>query len=341
VLLSTNMVENKITLSHGSGLQATKKLIQKIFLKHLGNEILLSLQDSAIINVGKEKLAFTVDSYTVNPLFFPGSDIGKLAIYGTINDLAVMGAKPVFISLGFIIEEGLDIATLEKIAISIKEAKNRTKVEIVAGDTKVVEKGKCDRVYITSSGIGVQILDSFPSLNSIAPGDKVIINGPVGEHELAVLLARGEFKFQADIRSDCQPLWEVIEKLLQNCPGIKFMRDATRGGIGGILNEIVEGRNFGIQIYEDKIPVREEVKGMCDILGFDYLFLANEGKFIAIVEESQAQKVIEIMKDSGYPLASIIGEVRKEFSQKVKLHTIKGGDRILDFPYGSQFPRIC
>ncbi len=341
MLLSTNMVENKITLSHGSGLQATKKLIQEIFLKHLGNEILLSLQDSAIINVEKKRLAFTVDSYTVNPLFFPGSDIGKLAIYGTINDLAVMGAKPVFISLGFIIEEGLDIATLEKIVISIKEAKDRTKVEIVAGDTKVVEKGRGDGVYITSSGIGVQILDSFPSLNSIVPGDKVIINGSVGEHELAVLLARGEFKFQADIRSDCQPLWDVIEKLLQNCSGIKFMRDATRGGIGGVLNEIVEGRNFGIQLYEDKIPVREEVKGICDILGFDYLFLANEGKFIAIVEKSQAQKVIEIMKDSGYPLASIIGEVRKEFSQKVKLHTIKGGDRILHFPYGSQFPRIC
>lgn len=336
-----NMAENKITLAHGSGLQATKKFIENIFLKHLHNDTLTPLQDSAIINVEKEKLAFTTDCYTVKPLFFPGGDIGKLAIYGTVNDLAVMGAKPLYISLGFIIEEGLDIKTLEKIVLSIKEAKEKTGLEIVAGDTKVVEKGKCDGIYITSSGIGIKNFDSFPATSSIKPGDKIIVNGPVGEHELAVLLARGEFKFQAEICSDCQPLWDVIEKLLKECQGIKFMRDLTRGGIGGVLNELSDQIKYGLEIYESEIPVREEVKGICDILGFDYLFLANEGKFIIVIEEEEVQKALKILKESGHSSASIIGEVKGDLSGKIKIKTITGGDRLLDYPYGSQFPRIC
>ncbi len=329
----------RISLAHGSGGRLSHDLIRNKFLAGFKNPILLALDDSAIIDLDGTTLAFTTDSYVVRPLFFPGGDIGKLAVYGTVNDLAVVGAKPLYISCSYVIEEGLDSRSLDKITHSMGEAAQTAGVLIVTGDTKVVEHGKGDSIFINTSGIGVC---SYPLPQNIEIGDKVLINGPIGDHEIAVISARGELGLNLQIESDCAPLADLISHVLTASKRIKFMRDPTRGGLATTLNEIVEGKDFSILIEERAIPIREEVKGACSLLGFDPLYLANEGKAVIIVGDEDASRVIDVMH--AHPLgreAQIIGEIVKSPKGRVCLKTEIGGIRIVDMLVGTQLPRIC
>lgn len=335
----------KITISHGSGGKLTYNLIKDIFLKHFKNEYLEPLADAAILSLSG-KIAFSTDSYTVKPLFFPGGDIGKLSVFGTINDLAVMGAEPLFISASFVIEEGFLFSDLEKIVESMSEAAINCGVQIVCGDTKVVEKGSADGVFITTTGLGIVAPEYKRWERKIKPGDKIIISGSIGDHEIALLIARAELKFypKTVITSDCAPLHRLIKKVLIASDKIKFMRDPTRGGLGTVLNELIINQQFGILLEEEKIPVKEEIKAICEILGYDPIYLANEGKVVIVVSEEDAEKVVCVLKSD--PLgkdAQIIGTVSDEASLtgKVGMLTISGGIRIIDMRVGQELPRIC
>ncbi|MBT6765620.1 MAG: hydrogenase expression/formation protein HypE, partial [Prolixibacteraceae bacterium] len=289
------MNRDKILLSHGSGGKRSTDLIQNLFFNYFDNKILISGGDSAILNIQTNNLAFTTDSFVVDPLFFPGGDIGKLAVCGTVNDLAVSGAVPKYLSVGFIIEEGLEFDVLEKLVKSIAETAKTANVKIVTGDTKVVNRGKCDKLFINTSGIG-ELDSKFKKISSgekIQPGDKILINGFIADHGIAVMSARNELKVQADVQSDCAPLNGLIGEVLAISENVKFMRDATRGGLATVLAEIVKNRNFGIHLIEEKIPVRESVRGMCEFFGFDPLYVANEGKVVMIVSDNDAEKVLE------------------------------------------------
>lgn len=329
----------RISLAHGSGGKLAHDLIKNRFLTEFKNPILSALADSAVIDLAGTKLAFTTDSHVVRPLFYPGGDVGKLAIYGTVNDLAVVGAKPLYISCSYLIEEGFDGESLDKITRSIGEAARSAGVLVVTGDTKVVEHGKGDGIFINTAGIGVC---NYQLPQAIKIGDKVIINGPIGDHEIAIISARGELGLNLKVESDCAPLADLISHVLTASRRIKFMRDPTRGGLATILNEIVEGRDFGILIEEKAIPIREEIKGACSLLGFDPLYLANEGKVAIIVGYEDASRVIDVMR--AHPLgreAQIIGEIVKSPKGRVCLKTEIGGTRIVDMPIGTQLPRIC
>lgn len=333
----------KISLDHGSGGKLTHDLIKNLFLKKLDNPILTELTDAAIIELEGKKFAFTTDSYVVKPLFFPGGDIGRLAIFGTVNDLAVMGAKPLFISCGLIVEEGLDYATLERVIDSIEEAKELAGVEIVTGDTKVVEKGGADSLFVNTSGIG-EILDKIKlSVRNIKVGNEIILNGPIADHGISILSSREGFEFESDITSDCAPLNELTFKILaQFNKEIKFMRDPTRGGLATTLNEIVEGANFGVLIEEEKIPIREPVRAACELLGLDPLYIGNEGKVVVVVDGKKAESVCELMRE--HPLGKesrIIGKITEGPKGKVCLKTAAGGTRVLDMLVADQLPRIC
>ena len=320
-------------------------LIHELFQRHFSNDILDELTDSAVISKlpdGDYDICFTTDSYVVNPLFFPGGDIGKLAVCGTVNDLAVVGAQPLYISCGFIIEEGLDYDTLAKIVESMAEVAKREGIKIVTGDTKVVEKRSADKLFINTSGIGLKPKHLQLGTQYVRPGDKVIINGTIGEHELAILLARGEFEFDARIQTDCAALTGLIQDVLKVTDKVKFMRDPTRGGLATTLNELVSGMGFGILIHETHIPVRDEVRAICEILGYDPLYLANEGKVVIVVAQEAAEPVLHVMRE--HPLgkdSQIIGEVVDEPKGKVILRTEIGGHRIIDMLTGVQLPRIC
>jgi hydrogenase expression/formation protein HypE len=335
-----NTPRKKILLSHGSGGSAMSALINELFKEKFDNPILKDLNDSAVLKPsGEKKLCFTTDSYVVNPLFFPGGDIATLAINGTVNDLAVMGAKPLYISCSFILEEGLDWDLLDKITTSMATAAGKAGVLIVTGDTKVVEKGSADQIFINTSGVGILQKDFILSKNKIKAGDKIIINGEIGSHGLAVMSLRENFK--TDIKSDCAPLWELIESML-TVGGVKFMRDPTRGGVAGVLCEIAASGNFGIQLKEESLPIHENVSSFSEILGLDPLYIANEGKVIAVVASGKASSILSKMKK--HPLgkeASIIGETTKENRGKVVLETVIGGTRIIDRLVGDQLPRIC
>ncbi|MCM8767061.1 MAG: hydrogenase expression/formation protein HypE [Candidatus Omnitrophica bacterium] len=336
------MKENKIILSHGSGGKLMYSLIENIFLKNFKNDILEKLYDSGIIEFENFDLCFTTDSYTVDPIFFKGGDIGKLSICGTINDLAVTGAVPLFLSSGFIIEEGFEIENLEKIVKSMEEISRQAKVKIITGDTKVVERGKIDKIFINTSGVGIKDKRIKLGIEKIKEGDVVIINGEIAEHGLSVLISRDTFKIDADIKSDCAPLSELISEILKETDKIKFMRDPTRGGISATLNEIVKNRNFGIVIYEKKIPIKQDVKAICEILGFDPLNIANEGKVVVICDKKEGERVVKKMRKNKYgEKAEIIGEVVKKPEGKVLIETLTGSLRIVDMPIGEQFPRIC
>lgn len=332
----------KILLAHGSGGKLSGDLVREVFLANFDNDILSKLTDAAILELDGASLAFTTDSYVVDPLFFPGGDIGKLSICGTANDLAVMGAKPLFISSGLIMEEGLDYSVLERVVKSMRQAAETAGVKIVTGDTKVVEKGNVDKLFINTSGIGLLENEICLSPREVKVRDKIILNGTIGDHGIAVLSKRGDFGFQTEMVSDCAPLYDLIARVLKTSPKIRFMRDPTRGGLATTLNEIVKESELGILIEEENVPVKEEVKSIAELLGFDPLYIANEGKVMLIVAPEDAERVCRLMREHELGRDSqIIGEIVAEPRGKVGLKTLVGGTRIVDMPVGEQLPRIC
>jgi hydrogenase expression/formation protein HypE len=336
------MSEEKILLAHGSGGKLSHDLIQKVFLPRFLNPFLEPLDDGANIINRDGRIAFTTDSYVVNPLFFPDADIGKLSVFGTVNDLSMIGAIPSYLSLALIIEEGFPIELLKKIISSIQEASEQAKVTIVTGDTKVVEHKAADQLFINTAGIGWVRPGIHLSGTNAKPGDRILLSGYLGDHEIAILSQREGFKFQETVKSDCAPLNDLAGKMLDTCPSIRCMRDPTRGGLATTLNEIASKSKVGIVIDEKKVPTRESVKGICELLGLDPLYLANEGKLVAICPPDEAELLLEVMKE--HPLgreAEIIGRVTEENPKKVILHTLIGGHRILDMLTGGQYPRIC
>jgi hydrogenase expression/formation protein HypE len=336
------MKERKILLAHGAGGKLSHDLINELFLPFLENKILSFLDDSAVIPTGKEQLAFTTDSYVVKPLFFPGGDIGRLSICGTVNDLAMVGSKPLGISTSFIVEEGFSTEALERVLSSIKKAALEAGVNVIAGDTKVVEHGAAEGLFITTSGVGVVPEGVSISGSNAMPGDSIIINGSIGDHEIGVLLARGEFSLKGKIESDCAPLNGLVQRMIDTCREIHVLRDPTRGGLATVLWEIANSSKMGVIVEEEKILVREEVKGVCDLLGFDPFYLANEGKLVAFVPQEKTESVLEAMKTDPLGEGSvIIGKVTDENPGKVLLRTTIGGHRLLEPLSGEQFPRIC
>ncbi len=333
-------MEDIILLSHGSGGESTRKLIEEEILKYFRNDILEELLDSAVFNL-HGKTAFTTDSFVVSPIFFPGGDIGKLSIYGTVNDLSVMGAKPLYISVGFIIEEGLSFDEFRRILQSMKLASEECGVKIVTGDTKVVEKGKGDKIFINTAGIGIIEEDLDWRGRKIEDGDLVIVNGGIGEHGIALMLERLGVKSGEEVKSDLAPLNSLTIPLLKSSKGVKFMRDPTRGGVAGILNEISQKYHIDIEVYEEKIPIKDWVKSASEILGIDPLYAANEGKVVMIVSKDEKEKVLEFLRV--HPLGKdsrVIGEAKKG-NGKVYLITKLGTKRILDTLKRDLLPRIC
>jgi len=333
-----------ILLGHGSGGKLSHDLIDRLFAKYFDNPVLRQQSDSALLKTESSHIAYTTDSFVVDPLFFPGGNIGKLAIAGTVNDLAVSGATPQYISAGFIIEEGMAYSELKTIVKTMADEAQKAGVIIVTGDTKVVDKGKCDKVFINTSGIG-KIQEKHLGISSgrdILPGDKIIINGSIGDHGMAVMAARNDLNITASIQSDCASLNHMIHEALQNSDGIKFMRDATRGGLGTVLSEIASDKTFGIQIDEEKVVINNDVRGMCELLGFDSLYVANEGKVIMVVAAEDAERIVETLKKNTFGKnAAIIGEITGQHQGKAWLDTLVGGKRIIEMLSGQQLPRIC
>lgn len=332
----------KIMPAHGGGGKLTNLLINSLVLPAFDNPTLARLDDAAVIDLGGVRLAFTTDSYVVRPLFFPGGDIGKLAVCGTVNDLAVMGARPACISCGLIIEEGLDAGTLRKVLLSMGNAARLAGVEVVTGDTKVVGKGEVDSIFINTSGLGVFERRLNLGRRRIRAGDMVVINGPVGDHGMAVLCGREGLAVDSGIQSDAAPLNGLISTMMSATGSIRMMRDPTRGGLAAALNEIVKEMPLGIVLDESAIPVREETAALCEILGFDPLYVANEGKVVAIAAREESYALLASMHSHPLGVESrIIGEVTENPRGKVCLRTSVGGTRIVDMPAGEQLPRIC
>jgi hydrogenase expression/formation protein HypE len=330
-------------LGHGSGGELTHNLIKDIFIREFGNPILNRLNDGAVLTLRRNKqLAFTADSYVVNPIFFKGGDIGSLAIYGTVNDLAMCAAVPLYLSLSFIIEEGFPVSDLKRIVSSVKKAAGIAGVSVVTGDTKVVEKGKADKIFINTSGIGIVRKNCKVSGSSAKTGDRIILSGHIGDHGITILNERGDLGFKTNLKSDCQPLNFLVSKMINASSRIHCFRDPTRGGLATSLNEIAVASGMGIEIDEKTIPVRREVKAACDMLGLDPLYVANEGKLIAIVDGRDARIVLKAMKKTKWGKgAVIIGTVVRDLPGTVLLKTIIGGTRILKMLAGEQLPRIC
>ena len=336
-----------VTLAHGGGGKAMKDLIDDVFVSAFDNDALAPLEDQArfdlaALAVHGDRLAFTTDSYVVHPLSFPGGDIGKLAVCGTINDLAVGGATPLYLSCAVIVEEGMPVEQLRQIARSMAETAAAAGVQIVTGDTKVVHRGACDKLFITTTGIGVIREGLNLGVDRARPGDVVIVNGLLGDHGAAILCARGDMQLDSPIESDCAALHGLIETLLAAAPGTRFIRDATRGGVATVLNEIADASHVGIEIDEASTPIRKEVRGFCEILGLDPLYLANEGKIVVVVPPDEADAALTALR--GHPLgiaASVIGTVNDGEAGRVTMRTVFGGRRIVDMLVGDQLPRIC
>ena len=328
-----------ITLDYGSGGKKTSRLIESMILPALDNPALGELGDGAVLE-GAEKLVFSTDSFVVDPIFFPGGDIGKLSVCGTVNDIAMCGGVPKFLSCSFLLEEGFPVKELEKVIASISAACKKAGVQIVTGDTKVVEKGRGDKIYINTAGIGVL---KYPGLSpkAIREGDKVLVSGTVGDHGSAVMLARNGM-MQGEIRSDCAPLNALAETVLSGNAGVRVLRDPTRGGVATTLNEFVEGSGLGIEIEEDKIPVRPQVQAVCELLGLDPLYCANEGKLLCVVAPEDTEKALAAMKSLPEgENAAVIGSVSARYPGKLVMNTAFGGSRILQKLTGAQLPRIC
>ena len=336
------MKEDKILLNHGSGGKLSFNLIKKLFLPNFNNPYLERLDDGAVLNIEGLKLAYTTDSYTVDPLFFKGGNIGELAVYGTVNDLAMCGATPLYLSCSFIIEEGFSLSLLEKIVISMRTASVVARVDIVTGDTKVVNRGAADKIFINTSGVGMVKKGVNISGSNAKVGDVVMINGPIGSHGIAVLSEREGLKFETDIKSDTAPLSSLVSDMLEVSKDIHVLRDPTRGGLSTTLNEIALSSKVDIEINEGDIPIQEEVRAACEILGYDPLYLANEGKLVAFIPSEIAPDMLKKMKENKYGKESkIIGRVVKKSEGKVYLNTGIGGKRIVDMLTGEQLPRIC
>lgn len=339
--------DRQITLAHGSGGQAMRDLIEDIFVGSFDNAMLAELEDQARISLDSlmafgDRLAFTTDSYVIDPIFFPGGNIGSLAVNGTVNDLAVSGAKPLYLSCAMIIEEGLPVQTLRQVAKSMKTAADAAGVQIVTGDTKVVNRGSADKLFINTTGVGIIRKGISLSAHNLQPGDAVLFNGYLGDHGAAITVARGELALDSTITSDCQPLNSLVETILDICPEIRAMRDATRGGLATVLNEFALSSGVGIKLKESSLVVREETEGVCELLGLDPLYLANEGKLVAVVPQSKAELVLAAMQ--AHPAgenACIIGQVIDSPSGVVLIETMLGTARIVDLLVGDQLPRIC
>ena len=337
----------RVTLAHGGGGKAMKDLIRDVFVEAFDNPALRPLEDQARFGLAElsargDRLAFTTDSYVVDPLFFPGGDIGKLAVCGTVNDLAVGGAVPLYLSCAAILEEGVEIELLRRVARSMAEAAKAAGVAIVTGDTKVVHRGGCDKLFLTTSGVGVIPKGRELGAHRARPGDVVLVNGLLGDHGAAILGARGDMQLDSPIESDCAPLHGLIEALLGAAPGTRALRDATRGGVATVLNEMAEASQVSIEIDEAKTPLRTEVKAFCEILGLDPLYLANEGKLVAIVPAAEAAAAVSAMKAHPFGRdAAMIGAVGGGEPGRVTMQTVFGGTRIVDMLVGEQLPRIC
>lgn len=333
---------DKILLGHGSGGKLSADLIEKIFVPAFKNEILDQLGDQAVVDINGTKVAFTTDSYVVNPIFFPGGNIGDLAVNGTVNDLAVGGAKPLYISVGMIIEEGFAINELCTVVESMQKAAENAGVMLVTGDTKVVEKGKGDKIFINTSGIGIIQNDVAISPSKVKPGDKIILSGPIGLHGITILSKREGLEFDVDLESDSAPLNHMVQKMLAASKNVRWMRDTTRGGLSSTLNELAKSTKLGIEIVETQIPIPESVKAACEMLGLDPLYVANEGNLAAVVPAEDADKILEAMKECfAGNNATIIGEIVDEHHKMVLMKTVIGGKRVVDMLSGEQLPRIC
>jgi hydrogenase expression/formation protein HypE len=334
--------EERITLSHGSGGKATQTLIEAVFLEAFANPLLAPLEDGAVLTAHGGRLAFTTDSYVVSPLFFPGGDIGDLAVNGTVNDLAVSGARPLWLSAGFILEEGFPVADLERIVGSMAAAAERAGVQIVTGDTKVVQRGKADGCYVNTAGVGVIERPGELGVATARPGDVVIVSGPVGEHGITIMLARGELDIESEVTSDTAPLNGLVERLLDAAPGVRGLRDATRGGVATICNEVARAAGVAVVLEEEAVPVRPDVRGACELLGIDPLYVACEGRLVAVVDGDQVEAAMAALRS--HPLgegAAVIGRVRDDPPGLVLLKTSFGGTRIVDLLVGDPLPRIC
>jgi len=350
----TQFRDTHITLAHGSGGKAMHELIDGVFVEILRNPLLEKLEDHAVftvdhsIGLASSRFAFTTDSFVVDPLFFPGGDIGSLAINGTVNDLAMSGARPLYLSAGFIIEEGFPVEDLRRIVTSMRVAADGAGVQVVTGDTKVVQKGSADKLFVNTAGIGLVERCLHISAAGARPGDKVILNGPIGDHGITVLVARGELELESSIESDTAALNSLVQEMVNiaadfgDIEALHCLRDPTRGGVATTLNELAQASEVAIRIYEERIPVREEVHGACEILGLDPLYVANEGKLVAVVAAELAEPLVRGMRE--HPLgrdACIIGEVESEPRGVVSMVTGFGGTRIVDMLVGEQLPRIC
>ena len=339
--------DKAITMAHGGGGRAMRDLIERLVVPAFANPLLAPLEDQARIGLRGlaeigDRLAFTTDSYVVSPLFFPGGDIGTLAICGTVNDLAMSGAVPLFLSCGLIIEEGLPTADLERVLASMSALARQCGVNVVTGDTKVVNRAAADKLFINTAGIGVIAAGVNISASRARPGDVVIVNGTLGDHGVAILVARNELDLQTDLASDCQPLHELVQAMLRACPDIRCLRDATRGGLATVLNEFAISSKVGMRLQERALPLKAEVRGACEMLGLDVLYMANEGKLVAVVPRDSADDVLAAMRT--HPAgaeAAIVGEVLAEPAGHVILNTLFGGERVVDMLVGEQLPRIC
>lgn len=331
-----------VQLAHGAGGRLSADLIEKVFMPCFENATLSQLEDQAVFALERGRVALSTDSFVVDPIFFPGGDIGDLAVNGTVNDISMSGAVPQYLSVGFILEEGLPIADLHRIVVSMRRALDRAGVQIVTGDTKVVNKGSCDKIFINTSGVGVIAPELQINARQIRPGDKIILSGSIGDHGMAILTQREGLSFQSSISSDTAALNGLVQTMLRAAAGVHAMRDPTRGGLATSLNEMAKSAGLGVHIFEREIPVKDNVRGACEILGIDPLYVANEGKLVAFVAAGDAEKVLQAMQAHEFGReARIIGQATEENAGRVVLQNTLGVDRIIDVPVGEQLPRIC
>jgi hydrogenase expression/formation protein HypE len=334
--------EDRITMAHGAGGKASRTLVDAIFVEAFSNPLLARLEDQAVFAVEAGRMAMTTDSFVVSPLFFPGGNIGDLAVNGTVNDLAVCGARPLYLTAGFILEEGFPIADLKQIVASMSQAAAAAGIPIVAGDTKVVPRGKADGCFINTTGVGRIDRNVDLAAANVRPGDAVLISGPIGDHGIAIMLARAELDLVSNLPSDTASLWSLVDAVLEATPEVHAMRDATRGGVGTILNEVAASAGVAISVKEDAVPVRDEVRGACEILGIDPLYVACEGRLVAFVAPHAAETALRAMQ--AHPLgagSAIVGMVKEAPAGMVLLETQFGGTRIVDMLVGDPLPRIC